>query len=356
MYTRRVEAVRQRLAELHLHGLVLTSLPNIRYLSGFSGSNALMLILPEGVLFCTDSRYREQASAEIHGIQILFTSGTLLEALSQFLHFQSRQSIGFETNSLTVAVFTNLKRVVRSGRLVPTDDVVERLRIVKDEKETSSIERAARITDKVFRKILSILQPGIKELDLAAEVSFWHRRYGAEADSFDPIVASGERGALPHARASSKKINNHEMVTIDIGCKVDGYHCDMTRSIAVGRPKPELKKIYGIVLDAQKKALDHARDGFAAKSVDRVARTAIRRAGYGKYFQHSTGHGLGLDVHELPRISSRSKDTLVRGSVVTLEPGIYVPGLGGIRIEDDVIIGTGGARVLSNVEKELVIL
>ncbi len=356
MYTRRVEEVRQRLAESHLHGLLLTSLPNIRYLSGFTGSNAFMLILPERVLFCTDHRYKAQAAEEVRASQIIFTTGTLLEPLWKILHRKSRRRIGFESGSLTVAAFMGLRRLAHSVKLVPTEGVVEQSRIVKDEQEISKIERAAAITDNVIRKILTILKPGIREQDLAAEISYWHRRLGADADGFDPIVASGERGALPHARASSKKIQYREMVTIDIGCRVDGYHSDLTRTVAVGKPKAEMKKIYGIVLDAQKKAIDRIRDGVPAKSIDRVARTAVSKAGYDKYFRHSTGHGVGLEVHELPRISSKSKDMLLKGSVVTVEPGVYVPGLGGIRIEDDVIITEEGNRILSSVEKELVIL
>jgi Xaa-Pro aminopeptidase len=346
MYTRRVDAVRQRLAESHLHGLLLTSLPNIRYLSGFSGSNALMLVLPERIVFFTDNRYRMQAPEEVRGAQIVFSSGTLLEALSGSLRQRTRRRLGFEAGTLTVAAFTNLKRLVRSTTFVPTVDVVERVRAIKDDEEVAKIQRAAGITDRVFRKILSILQPGIRELDLAAEISY----------GFEPIVASGDRGALPHARATSKKIGNREMVTIDIGCKVDGYHCDVTRTISVGRPRTELAKIYTVVLDAQKKALFRAKDGVAARSVDRVARATVSRAGYGKYFRHSTGHGVGLEVHELPRVSSRSKDLLMKGTVLTVEPGIYVPGLGGVRIEDDAVVGEDGCRVLSNAEKELVIL
>ncbi len=356
MYTRRVEAVRQRLARSHLHGLLLTSLPNIRYLSGFSGSNALMLITQESSLLCTDHRYKAQAAEEVHDARVVISSGTVYEALSKYLHKKSKRRIGFEAKYLTVAQLDVLRRQERSIRFIPTDGLVEHLRAVKDDQEIADIERAARISDKVFEKILTLLRPGIRELDIAAEISYWHRRYGAESDGFEPIVASGERGALPHARASSKTIGIREMITIDIGCRVNGYHSDLTRTVALGRPKPELRRIYGIILDAQQRTLQRVRDGITARSLDRVAKVIVRRAGYGRCFRHSTGHGIGLEVHELPRVSSRSTDVLVHGSVITVEPGIYVPGLGGVRIEDDVVIGKNGNQVLSNVQKDLLIL
>ncbi len=356
MVARRLEAVRQRIIESRLHGFLVTSLPNIRYLSGFTGSNAALLVFPRRCLFFTDSRYRTQASGEVEGAQIIIASGSLMEAVSSKLMHGVRKRIGFEAGSLTVSAFTHLKGIAGETKFLPTDGIVEEIRVRKDAIEISKIKRAAEITDRVINKILAILRPGIRELEVAAEITYWHKRFGAESEAFDPIVASGQRGALPHAGASAKKVAKGEMVTIDIGCKVEGYHCDLTRTIAVGKPSAEMKKIYHIVLDAQQRSLDEARPGLHVKSLDVVARSTIRERGYGKFFCHSLGHGLGLEVHELPRVSSKSKDILKKGSVITVEPGIYIPQVGGVRIEDDIIIREHDNEVLSKVPRELVII
>ena len=356
MFARRLEAVRQRIIESRLQGFLVTSLPNIRYLTGFTGSNAALLILPGRCLFFTDSRYRIQASVEVEGARIIVASGSLAEAISGKLSHKVTERIGFEAGSLTVSAFTKLKRIARETKFVAMDGIIEQFRIRKDEIEISKIRRAAEITDRVFNKILAILKPGIRELEVAADITYWHKRFGAESDAFDPIVASGLRGALPHAGASAKKVSRGEMVTIDIGCRVDGYHCDLTRTIAVGKPSAEMKKIYRIVLDAQQRSLDEARPDIQVKSLDTVARSTIHERGYGKFFCHSLGHGLGLEVHELPRVSSKSKDVLKKGSVITIEPGIYIPQVGGVRIEDDIIIREYDNEVLSTATKELMIV
>jgi Xaa-Pro aminopeptidase len=356
MFSRRLEAVKKKVTESRLQGFLVTSLPNIRYLTGFTGSNAVLLILPERNLFFTDNRYRTQVSGEVEGALITIVPGSLLEALSRRLTHKGRRRIGFEAGSFTVSAFRNLKEYTRGTSFVPTNGLVEQFRAYKDESEISKIKRAAEITDRVFNKILAILKPGIRELDVAAEITYWHRRFGAESEAFDPIVASGIRGALPHARASANKIKKGELVTIDMGCRVEGYHSDLTRTVSVGKPSTEMDKIYGIVLNAQQRSLDEARPGVQVNSLDAIARTAIRERGYGKFFCHSLGHGLGLEVHELPRISSKSRDVLKKGSVITIEPGVYIPQVGGVRIEDDIIIRENDNEVLSKVPKKLVIV
>jgi len=356
MFARRIEAVRQGLAELRLQGLLVTSLPNIHYLTGFTGSNALLLMFPDRNLFFTDRRYTTQSSEEVNGAKVFIASGSLVDAVSKNLPRRRRMRIGIESDSFTVAAYKHLKRTARGALFTSTDGIVERIRVRKDEHEISKIKRAAHITDRVFSKILTILSPGVRELEVAAEIAYWHRRLGAESDAFEPIVASGPRGALPHARASSRKIAKGDLVTIDMGCSADGYHSDLTRTVSVGKPSTEMRKIYGIVLDAQSRSLDAAREGLRASVLDEVARSTIRRGGYGKFFCHSLGHGLGMEVHELPRISSKSKDVLQSGSVVTIEPGIYIPRKGGVRIEDDIIIRNTHSEVLSTVPRDLVIL
>jgi Xaa-Pro aminopeptidase len=356
MFARRLEAVRKKISESRLQGLLVTSLPNVRYLTGFTGSNALLLLTPERNLFITDSRYRNQASGEVQNARIVIAPGSLLIALSEKLAPRAVERIGFEASSLTVSVFNNLKRIAKEKKFVPTVGLIEQIRAYKDEGEISKMRRAAEITDRVFNKILAILKPGLRELEVAAEITYWHKRFGAESEAFDAIVASGVRGAFPHARASAQKIEKGNMVTIDMGCRVDGYHCDLTRTVSVGRPSSEMKKIYVVVLEAEQRSLNEAQAGVHVSSLDAMARKSIRAKGYGKYFCHSLGHGLGLEVHEMPRVSSKSKDTLKDGSVITIEPGIYIPGLGGVRIEDDIVVREDCNEVLSKVPKELVIV
>ncbi len=356
MFARRLEALRKKISESRLQGLLVTSLPNVRYLTGFTGSNALLLLSPDRDLFITDSRYRNQASGEVENARIVIAPGSLLKALSQKLALRTVGRIGFEAGSLTVSGFSNLKRLAKEEKFVPTVGVVEQIRAYKDEDEISRIRRAAEITDRVFNKILAILKPGLMELEVAAEITYWHKRFGAESEAFDAIVASGIRGAFPHARASANRIEKGNMVTIDMGCRVDGYHCDLTRTVSVGRPPPEMRKIYAVVLEAEQRSLNEAQAGVRVSSLDGIARKSIRAKGYGKYFCHSLGHGLGLELHEMPRVSSKSKDILKNGSVITIEPGIYIPRLGGVRIEDDVVIHDDSNEVLSKVPKELVIV
>jgi Xaa-Pro aminopeptidase len=356
MVARRLEEVKQSIVQSRLRGLLVTSLPNIRYLTGFTGSNALLFISPETDIFITDTRYRMQAANEVKGFRVLIASGSLNEILSQKIGDTGRGKIGFEASALSVSAHSVLKKSLRKTTLVPLAGVVEKIRALKDEDEILNIRRAASITDKVFNKILAILKPGVRELEIAAEVAYWHKSLGAESDAFETLVASGARGALPHARPSEKKIRKSEMVTIDLGCRVEGYHCDMTRTVSVGRPSAELRKIHTVVLEAQQRSLDKSFPGTPVKVLDGAARGHIRKQGYGKYFTHSLGHGIGLEVHEMPRVSAKSTEILKSEFVITVEPGIYVPGLGGVRIEDDVIIREQGCELLSTVARELVIV
>jgi len=356
MFARRLEVVRRTITESRLQGFVVTSLPNIRYLTGFTGSNAILLLLPESGLIITDNRYKTQVAEEVSSVKRIAVQGSLVEKVSNVLNNNRRKRLGIEARSLTVATFRNLQRTLGKTTLVPTADVIERIRAFKDEDEISKIKRAAKITDRVFNKILAILKPGVRELEIAAEINYWHRHYGAQSEAFDPLVASGARGALPHGRASEKRIRESEMVTIDLGCTVEGYHCDMSRTVSLGKPPAEMKAVYETVLEAQRRSLDRALSGTPVRALDAIARTCIRRKGYGKFFCHSLGHGLGLEVHELPHVSSKSEEVLGDGSVITIEPGVYIPKFGGIRIEDDVVIRKNGNEVLNTAPKELIIV
>jgi Xaa-Pro aminopeptidase len=356
MTEQRLERLYTKLKSSGLDAFLVTVLPHIRYLSHFSGSNALCLITQDRKVFLTDGRYREQAQQEVVGFRIVVSQKNLLEEISRRKLLLSLRRIGIDANSVTISQWKNLKKLFPRVKFVPSTSIIEELVAVKDETEIGAMREAVRITDRVFHAVLERIKAGVRELDIAAEISYLHRKFGAEADAFEPIVASGKRGALPHARASAKEIRRGELVTLDFGCRVNGYHSDLTRTVAVGKPGREEKKIYHVVLEAQKRGIEAAVAGAKVKRVDRSARRYIKEQGYGKFFNHSLGHGLGLQVHEMPRVSGASKETLLAGNVITIEPGIYVPGVGGVRIEDDVVVRNGSCEVLNTSPKELLVL
>jgi Xaa-Pro aminopeptidase len=356
MYEQRLAAVRRSLESSKLDALLVTHLPHVRYLTGFSGSNGICLITSRHQCFLTDSRYRDQAKEEVTTFRVLVSKETLSRAVLTARLLTARMNVAFESQYVFVDSLLAWRKTFPKVTFVPARGFVERFASVKDESEVRSIRGAAEVSDKVFRKIVALLRPGMSEQDVAARIGFYHRKYGAEGDAFEPIVASGWRGAFPHAKPSAKEIRKGELVTLDFGCRVDGYHSDLTRTVAVGRPTPRAKKIYQVVLDAQTQAVEAARSGITAGALDGVARRCIRNRGFGRYFRHSLGHGLGLQVHEVPRISAMSREVLRTGNVITIEPGIYIPGFGGVRIEDDVVIRDGGCEVLNRSTKELLVV
>jgi Xaa-Pro aminopeptidase len=356
MTPRRLAALRSAMSAHRLQVLLVTELAHVRYLTGFSGSSGICILTPQKHFFITDRRYQSQAPQEVVGCTIIIAKQNLFPLIAEKSLIPQHARIGFESEYVSVADIKSLKKLLPGRTFVPTVKILETVSAVKDDGEISLIRSAARITDKVFHKILSMVRPGIRECDVAAEISYWHRKYGAECDAFDPIVASGARGALPHAKASDKMIQHRDMVVLDFGCRYNGYCSDLTRTIAIGKPLAQMKKVYGIVLDAQMRAIESARPGIAARSVDAAARKHIRRAGYGKYFIHSLGHGLGLHVHEPLRLSAISTSILETGNVMTIEPGIYLPEIGGVRIEDDIVIQEHGCNVLTESSKELIIV
>jgi Xaa-Pro aminopeptidase len=339
-----------------LGAFIVSSLPNIRYLTGFSGSSGLCVVHKNEAFFLTDSRYIIQSRMEVKAWKRLIVADGLFDEVARRRLLKGCRRVGFESHALTYAQYRMLRKLVVGTSFVSTKDVVESIALVKDEKEIECIRTAVRISDRVFGDVLGFIRSGVAELEIAAEISYLHKKYGAEKDAFDPIVASGERGSLPHARASSKRIKNGEMITLDFGCTVRGYNSDITRTVAVGRASDRARKVYEAVRGAQLDAIHAARAGMLAKDLDGVARERIKKEGYGRYFNHSLGHGLGLQIHERPRVSFLSKERLVSGSVITIEPGVYIPGFGGVRIEDDIVLTLSGCEVLNAAPKEFLIL
>lgn len=355
-YHQRLASLRKELYKKNLDAFITSHYPNVRYLTGFSGSNSLLVITRDASYFLTDFRYEQQVQTEVVAERKIIGKGALVEFAVKKNIFAGLSKFGFEKEHLSVSEFDELQKAIGKKKLVPVQHLVENLRMVKDAEEIALISRAVEISDLVFQKILGILKSGISELDVSAEISYLHKKFGAEGDAFEVIVASGERGSLPHGRASGKKIKSGEFVTLDFGCVYRGYHSDMTRTIAVGTPSAEMKKVYQIVLDAQRKAADALKEKISCKKVDTVARNHIVLCGYGKYFGHSLGHGVGLEIHEQPRLAQSSKNILQSGNAVTIEPGIYLPKKFGVRIEDIVIVRTNGVETLTASPKELIIL
>ena len=355
-YHQRVIALRKELRKKNLDAFISTHIPNVHYLTGFTGSNALLVITHEASLFLSDFRYNGQMQTEVTADEKIIGKGSLIEFAAKKKIFQPLKKIGVEKEHLSLSNFEALGKSVEKKKLVATQHIAEDLRSVKDAGEVALLAKAVEISDSVFEKILGNLKPGISELDVSAEISYLHKKLGAEGDAFETIVASGERGSLPHGRASEKKIASGEFVTLDFGCVYHGYHSDMTRTVAVGKPSNEMKKVYQIVLDAQQKASEAVREKIPAKKIDSIARNYIASFGYGKYFGHSLGHGVGLEIHEQLRLSQTSKDVLHSGNAVTIEPGIYLPRKFGVRIEDSVVVRKNGAEILTTSPKELIVL
>lgn len=352
----RIKKIREKLQERDLDGLLITHLPNVRYLTGFSGTNGLCLMGSHQAYFLTDFRYEHQSHEEVKGMRIAIAKNSLFEELEKKKLLRGMRRVGVEGNYLPYAEYQKLKTTFKRVRFIPQADLVESISAIKDEREIELITKAARISDRVFQEVLELLRPGIREVEISAEISYLHKTSGGERDAFETIVASGPRGALPHGVASEKKIRKGEFVTLDFGCVYRGYCCDITRTVAVGEPGRRLREVYRVVYNAQVNAIEAAKAGVVAKDLDKVARGYISKKGFGKYFGHSLGHGIGLQIHEPPRISSQSNYKLQQGNVITIEPGIYLPGIGGVRIEDDVVVMNGKSLVLNKAPKELIIL
>lgn len=353
---KRINKLREKLKEKNIEAFLVTKKENVRYLSQFTGTAGKLLITENDSVFITDFRYLDQAEEQTDGCVIEEISSNFIEGFAELLKRKKIRNLSFESQDINFKMYQQLKEKLDLDSLNPVEAVVEKLRMIKDQSEIEKINKAVKIADQGFEFLLEFIEPGKSEREVALELEFFMKRQGGEKNAFDFIVASGKRGALPHGVASNKKIEKGDLVTIDFGTVYQGYHSDITRTIAVGEPGAELKEIYNIVLEAQQKVIADIKAGMSCVEVDKIARDMIAAAGYKENFGHGLGHGLGLEIHEGPRVSYSSEDSLKAGMVVTDEPGIYVSGLGGVRIEDDLIITESGCEVLNSAPKELIIL
>jgi Xaa-Pro aminopeptidase len=330
--------------------LLVSSLPNIRYLTGFTGSNALLLVEPDSATFYTDGRYTTQAVEEVRGAKVRVPKkGIWQTALARLK--SKRGQTGFDSN-VSFALYRKIQEALGEKRLRHASGLVERLRLVKDEAEIDAIRASAELNSAVLMEVLRLARVGVTERDLAAEIDFRMRRMGATGPAFDTIVAGQERSALPHAHPTNYAVGAPGFLLFDHGTMLDGYCSDMTRTVWVGgraqiQPGPKARELYATVFEAHEQALEAVRAGVSASVVDRAARRPIAARGWGKYFSHSTGHGVGLEIHESPRLAAKVKDKLPAGAVITIEPGVYLPGFGGVRIEDMVVVREKGCEVLT---------
>lgn len=352
-----IKRVRQEFERLGIDGLLITDELNRRYMTGFTGTAGVALITKDEALFLTDFRYDKQAHEQVANYDVIIhkSSAGLMGSILDTAKKLNIKNLGFEASDVNYDFYSKLKDKSRLN-LVPTTKVIETFRLIKTEKEVENIRQAAKISDAAYIHIQGFIRPGVTELEVSHELERFMKKQGADGGSFTFIVASGHRGALPHGVASEKVIEKGEMVKLDFGALYKGYCSDMTRTLSVGEPNPKLKDIYDIVNGALQHTLDTIKAGMTANEIDSIARDYITEKGYGEYFGHGLGHGIGLNIHEDPFFSQNGTDKLQPGMVVTIEPGIYIPELGGVRIEDDILIKEDGIEILTHSSKELIIL
>lgn len=353
----RLQKLRSLIAGKAFDAFLVFSPENIRYLSGFTGSSGWLFISEKDAILATDFRYTEQARKEAPGFEVVQTTRELGNWFPSLVSNFSWQRLGFEADSLSYEGYNKLSEVIRKSQikleLAPTTGMVEQLRAIKEPEEIAFITRAAEIADAALEQARKIIRPGMREKEAAWEIEKFLREQGSEGVPFEIIVASGQNTALPHARPTEKTISFNEPVLVDIGAKINGYCSDVTRTFFLGKTDETLGEIYSIVYRAQRAAIEGVESGMSASEADRLARSPIEEAGYGDAFGHGLGHGVGLATHEWPTLSPTSSDLLVDNMVFTIEPGLYLSGQGGARIEDMVILEKGRARLLTKANKEI---
>jgi len=350
----RINRLRQQMAERAIEGIIVSSSPNIYYLSGFTGTNALLFITQSKSYLLTDFRYVEQAKLEAPDFEIIKTDKDTYQTMDSLA--EGITTIGVEEQAVTLAQYRQLEKSLSGKVFKEASTILQEMRQVKDEQEIEIIKQAIKITDQAFDLILPDLKLGVREEEISLKLEYSLRKLGASGKSFDYIVASGHRAALPHGVATAKQIEKGDFVTLDFGAKYQRYCSDFTRTVFIGKPEAKHREVYDIVLQAQLAAIEVVKPGLTGREVDAVARELITKAGYGEYFGHGLGHSLGLEIHEPPSLNPREEKVLQPGMVVTIEPGIYLPGWGGVRIEDVVLVTNTGAEVLTQASKQFIII
>ncbi len=354
MSTTRINALRKKVKAENLDGMIVNQLDHVRYFTGFTGSSGLLVISPKGADFFTDFRYKDQSAKQVKGARVHIIKGDPIDSLKDFTNLAGpNYRFGIDGDHVTVAQYNKLRHIWPTVLLPRAESLLGDAGWVKEKVEIDLITKACAISDTAFERVLGLVTPGVREREIAAELEYQMAMLGSERPAFETILASGWRAALPHGVASDKKIARGDFVTFDFGATVGGYVSDITRTVVVGKATSRQKRIYGIVLKSQLAGIKKVKAGVSGKAVDDACRKIITRAGFGKAFGHGTGHGIGFYVHVGPRLSPLSHDLLKVNNVVTVEPGIYISGWGGVRIEDDVVVTRSGGRVLNRAPKNL---
>jgi len=344
-----------------LDGLLVSHLPNIHYLCGFTGSAAALLVSKRKSVFFTDGRYKQQAHDEIHGVRVVVARKPPVSMAAEWLQSNRKKVgvkvLGFDSRHLSVTEHSQLVETLRPNvRLRKAPPLIECTRMVKDADEIGALRNAIQLGEGLFVVATQAIRPGVAETKVAAEMEYAARRAGAAGMSFETIIASGPRSALPHGRATTAPIPSKGFVVCDFGIILAGYCSDMTRTVHVGQPSEQARHMYAAVQEAQEAAVNAVQAGVQVGEIDSTARRVLSRRGFGRYFTHSTGHGVGLEIHEMPRIATRQTEPLLAGMVITIEPGVYIPEIGGVRIEDMVLVTNTGCEVLTQTSKELLLI
>ncbi|WP_275425612.1 M24 family metallopeptidase [Planococcus versutus] len=355
MDTVKLQKLRAEMEKRNVGAVLVTSPYNLRYITEFTGTAGLALVTKKEAVFITDFRYTEQANEQVKEFKVVQAKKNLMDEVIKTVQSRGIETLAFEQDYMTYSTVMSYKEKV-DVKFEPISDLIEKLRMVKTPEEVSVLKAAAKIADDAFEHICGFIRAGVTELEVSNELEFFMRQQGATSSSFDIIVASGLRSAFPHGVASDKVIEQGDMITLDFGALYNGYISDITRTVAVGEPSEKMKEIYNVVLKAQELGVEKIGPGMSGIEADAIARDYIKSKGYGDAFGHSTGHGIGLEVHESPGLSFKSETILEQGMAVTVEPGIYLPGIGGVRIEDDILITESGNERLTNSTKELRIL
>ncbi|UFT98832.1 Xaa-Pro peptidase family protein [Radiobacillus kanasensis] len=349
-----LQKIRNTFKDYEIDGLMITNSFNRRYVTKFTGTAGIVLISKEKSLLLTDFRYMDQATKQAKGFEVV-NAGRDIDKLAKLVHQLGIKKLGFESKNISYDDFHTYNEAIESD-LIPVTNLLEPIRSIKTQDEIDCIKEAAKITDEAFTHILNFIKPGVKEIEVSNEIERVMRDNGATSSGYDMIVASGYRSSLPHGVASSKVIEKGDLVTLDIGALYNGYRSDMTRTVAVGEISDKWKEIYTIVNDALTIQINGIKAGITAQEADALSRNFIASKGYGEYYGHGSGHGVGLEIHELPFMSTTSKDIIEKNMLITIEPGIYLPDEAGVRIEDDVLVTESGCEIITSSSKELLIL
>ncbi|MHB8071353.1 MAG: M24 family metallopeptidase [Candidatus Cryosericum sp.] len=354
-YGNRIERLNQRMAETNVDAFFTLAAPSMRYLTGFTGEEGYLLALNDGLHLIVDGRFTTQAKEECPWLDVVEYSGHFTRALATLLTSNHVHWLGFEKERVSFVQAEQMRTAFPSVKMIPTENVVEGMRIVKDAHELDMMRSAGRVADKAYTAMIGQLKAGMTENDVAALLEYEMRKAGAQGTSFATIVGSGSRGALPHGIASEKVIQAGEVIVIDFGVSYQGYMSDCTRTVALGKQPSDVTDVYGWLLEAQQLGLNCIKPGVSSRSVDTAVRSKLGEHNLAQYFTHGLGHGVGLEIHESPRLSQGTDTVLEAGHIVTCEPGVYLPGRYGMRIEDSVIVTEGGFESLTALPKELVL-